>query len=619
MKSTLYLKFILLYIILGFLSIFTVASLSSTLTTHYLESSISGNMYQSANLLASNYLPDYFSKTIALADVYTQLNGMSDYLNSDIWFVDNEGSLLASAKSGDVSYAPSRIENFDPAESGGSTYLTGDYHGYFNSEMITVIAPVTENFSTHGYLLVHKPYSQITNAHSVLMRNTYIVILIIYVLSFIILLGVHFLIYRPLVKITNAAKQYASGNLDVVIPVNTQDEIGYLSASLNYMSSQLKDMEDYQKKFVANVSHDFRSPLTSIKGYVEAMADGTIPPEMQGKYLNIILFETERLTDLTRDLLTLNEFDTKDLLLDKTDFDIHEVIRNTAASFEGTCTAKKISIELLLATRTLYVHADRHKIQQVLYNLLDNAIKFSNPESTITIETTPRGDKVYTSVKDYGIGIPKSSINKIWERFYKSDLSRGKDKKGTGLGLAIVKKLVVMMHGTIEIHSKLGEGTGVILDLPLTISGVDAPEKMPQAVMAKQNLEGRRVLLAEDNEINTFVARRILESKGILVEHAENGKRAVEMVEQNPEGYFDAIVMDIRMPVMDGLAATRCIRESDHSDSKTVPIVAMTANVFEEDVKKSFDAGMNAHLSKPVDIKQMYAVLDELVTGDGLL
>ena len=287
-------------------------------------------------------------------------------------------------------------------------------------------------------------------------------------LSFIILLGVHFLIYRPLVKITNAAKQYASGNLDVVIPVNTQDEIGYLSASLNYMSSQLKDMEDYQKKFVANVSHDFRSPLTSIKGYVEAMADGTIPPEMQGKYLNIILFETERLTDLTRDLLTLNEFDTKDLLLDKTDFDIHEVIRNTAASFEGTCTAKKISIELLLATRTLYVHADRHKIQQVLYNLLDNAIKFSNPESTITIETTPRGDKVYASVKDYGIGIPKSSINKIWERFYKSDLSRGKDKKGTGLGLSIVKEIIQAHNENINVISTEGVGTEFIFSLPLT-------------------------------------------------------------------------------------------------------------------------------------------------------
>ena len=164
----------------------------------------------------------------------------------------------------------------------------------------------------------------------------------------------------------------------------------------------------------------------------------------------------------------MNEFDTKDLLLDKTDFDIHEVIRNTAASFEGTCTAKKISIELLLATRTLYVHADRHKIQQVLYNLLDNAIKFSNPESTITIEPTPRGDKVYTSVKDYGIGIPKSSINKIWERFYKSDLSRGKDKKGTGLGLSIVKEIIQAHNENINVISTEGVGTEFIFSLPLT-------------------------------------------------------------------------------------------------------------------------------------------------------
>ena len=332
--------------------------------------------------------------------------------------------------------------------------------------MITVIAPVTENFSTHGYLLVHKPYSQITDAHSVLMRNTYIVILIIYVLSFIILLGVHFLIYRPLVKITNAAKQYASGNLEYEIPVNTEDEMGYLSASLNYMSSQLRDMEDYQKKFVANVSHDFRSPLTSIKGYVEAMADGTIPPEMQEKYLKIILFETERLTDLTQDLLTLNEFDTKNLLLNKVPFDIHEVIKNVAASFEGVCTQKKISIELVFATKHLEVAADRRKIQQVLYNLLDNAIKFSDLDSVITIETTERGDKVYTSVKDYGIGIPRKSLNKIWERFYKTDLSRGKDKKGTGLGLAIVKEIIQSHDENINVVSTEGVGTEFIFSLP---------------------------------------------------------------------------------------------------------------------------------------------------------
>ena len=225
-------------------------------------------------------------------------------------------------------------------------------------------------------------------------------------------------------------------------------------------------MEDYQKKFVANVSHDFRSPLTSIKGYVEAMADGTIPPEMQEKYLKIILFETERLTDLTHDLLTLNEYDTKHLLLDKRVFDIHEVIKQTAESFEGTCTQKKISIELILQTKHLNVLADQRKIQQVLYNLIDNAIKFSDPDSSVTVETTERSDKVYISVKDYGIGIPRDSLNKIWERFYKTDSSRGKDKKGTGLGLAIVKEALQAHNENINVISTEGVGTEFIFSLP---------------------------------------------------------------------------------------------------------------------------------------------------------
>jgi signal transduction histidine kinase len=247
--------------------------------------------------------------------------------------------------------------------------------------------------------------------------------------------------------------------------VYSQDEIGYLSASLNYMSTQLRDMEDYQKKFVANVSHDFRSPLTSIKGYLEAMADGTIPVEMQERYFKILLFETERLTDLTADLLTLNEFDTKNLLLDYSDFDIHEVIKNTARSFEGTCTQKKISIELLFAAKVLKVHADKGKITQVLYNLLDNAIKFSSNDSEITIETTERNGKIFVSVKDHGIGIPKKSITKIWDRFYKSDLSRGKDKKGTGLGLAIVKEIIQTHGENINVISTEGVGTEFVFSL----------------------------------------------------------------------------------------------------------------------------------------------------------
>ena len=314
--------------------------------------------------------------------------------------------------------------------------------------------------------MIHKPYQYIADAKVNIILIMYMVLLVIYILSFSILLGVHFFVYRPLRKITEAAKQYASGNLEHEIHINTEDEIGYLSASLNYMSSQIRDMNDYEKKFIANISHDFRSPLTSIKGYVNAMADGTIPVEMYEKYLKIILFETERLTDLTQDLLTLNEFDTKELLLDKNNFDIHEVIRNTAASFEGTCTAKKISIELIFASKTLNVYADKRKIQQVLYNLLDNAIKFSNPDSIVSVETTERFGKIFISVKDSGIGIPKKSLNQIWERFYKTDLSRGKDKKGTGLGLAIVKEIMKAHGENINVISTEGVGSEFIFSLP---------------------------------------------------------------------------------------------------------------------------------------------------------
>lgn len=466
MKSTLYLKFILLYIIFGFLSLFTVSALTSPLVTRPLEREAAGRLYQEASLLASDYLPRYFSGSQTTYDVGVQLSAICSYLEADVWFVNQNGEMITSAHTEGSPYPPSRIEDFDPAEWGGSQYQTGDYHGFYEEDVVSVIAPVTQGFSTKGYLLIHQPYSTIQETASLFVRSIAIMVVVVYVLSFLILLGIHFLIYRPLKKITDAATQYASGNLDVTIPVTTEDEMGYLSASLNYMSAQLKDMEDYQKKFVANVSHDFRSPLTSIKGYVEAMADGTIPLEMQKKYLDIILFETERLTDLTHDLLTLNEFDTKDLLLDKTGFDIHEMIRNTAASFEGTCTSRKISIQLVFASRVLNVYADKRKIQQVLYNLLDNAIKFSNPDSTVIVETTERGEKVFISVKDYGIGIPRNSLNKIWERFYKTDLSRGKDKKGTGLGLSIVKEIIQAHNENINVISTEGVGTEFIFSLP---------------------------------------------------------------------------------------------------------------------------------------------------------
>ncbi len=465
MRSTLYLKFIGVYIIFGFLSVFTVLTLGARLILTPLSDEISSDLYREATVTASDYLPAYFSGEISTADVHTQLDGMRNYLDASLWFVDRQGNMIQSAPYGEAT-TPKQIEDFDPAEAGNSQYLTGNYHGYFDEDVITVIAPVVSGYSTSGYLLIHKSMAEITELQGIMLQATLITLAVIYILSFIILLAFHFIVYRPLRTITEAATQYASGNLDYEIPIHSEDEMGYLSASLNYMSSQLQDMESYQKKFVANVSHDFRSPLTSIKGYVEAIADGTIPPEQQDKYLNIILFETERLTDLTEDLLTLGEFDSDTMLLDRQVFDIHDMIKNVAASFEGTCTQRKISIELVLATAHLNVYADERKIQQVLYNLLDNAIKFSDDGSIVTVETTERGDKVSISVKDNGVGIPRSDLNKIWDRFYKTDASRGRDKKGTGLGLAIVKEAIQAHGENINVISTEGVGTEFVFTLP---------------------------------------------------------------------------------------------------------------------------------------------------------
>lgn len=229
--------------------------------------------------------------------------------------------------------------------------------------------------------------------------------------------------------------------------------MGYLANMLNYMAEKLNRNGEYQRHFIANISHDFRSPLTSIKGYVEAMLDGTIPVEMQGKYLNIISFEANRLEKLTRSLLTLNDLDVQKRIMHKQKFDINQTIKTTAEAFEGECTKHRIRLELILSGTELFVNADMEQIQQVLYNLLDNAVKFSDDESSIEVETTEKNDRVFISVKDHGCGIPKNSLSRIWDRFYKTDVSRGKDRKGTGLGLSIVKEIINAHDQNIDVVS----------------------------------------------------------------------------------------------------------------------------------------------------------------------
>lgn len=465
MKRTLYLKFLLGYVLFGILGFLIVSTLTSDLTLNYIEKQTIASLYRESNLLAGNYASNYYRGTMTLDDVKSHFKAVATYLDADIWVVGPDGKIMINSRP--ESAIDEVIQTFDISSFGTKYYQEGTFFDMFSEKMLTVFSPITIGYKVRGYVLLHKPTSEMTSYKDGLLNISYITLALIFLCAFIVLIMFTFTIYIPIRKMTRAAKDYSVGNFDTRIDIHSDDEMGYLAGSINYMATELSTLEEDQRKFIANVSHDFRSPLTSIKGYIEAIMDGTIPHDGQDKYLNIILFETERLNKLTQSMLELNKYGVRGSMMDISDFDINHTIKMVVQAFEGICKEKKISFELILTGQTCTVSADMSKIQQVLYNLIDNAIKFSHPESSITIETTEKNEKVFISVKDTGIGIPKDSIKKIWERFYKTDLSRGKDKRGTGLGLAIVKEIISSHNENINVISTEGVGTEFIFTLPI--------------------------------------------------------------------------------------------------------------------------------------------------------
>lgn len=469
MKRTLYLKFLLGYLIFGLLGFILV----STVTNHGLQKQVQTSearaLYTECTEIASNYAGNYYNGSMELTDLHSHLETISHYMNTRIEVVDVSGRIIIDSGTSALLDNDTVIQGFNISDFGSKYYIVNRFYNTFSEDHLTVFAPITPNYRVRGYVLIHKPIADIYADSYDLLKVVYVTLLLVFLLAFVILLLFSLLIYRPIRKITSVADAYIDGDFSQKINIHTQDELGHLAAAFDYMANELNTLEDDQRKFVSNVSHDFRSPLTSIKGYIEAILDGTIPYEMQDKYLNIILFETERLNKLTSSLLELNKFGShgKTILYMK-NFDINYIIRMTALTFEGICSEKHMSIELILSGQNLYVTADMAKIQQVIYNLTDNAIKFSYPDSSITIETTEKNDKVFVSVKDSGIGIPNDSLKKIWERFYKTDTSRGKDKRGTGLGLSIVKEIIQAHDENINVISTEGVGTEFIFTLSLS-------------------------------------------------------------------------------------------------------------------------------------------------------
>lgn len=464
MKKTVYSQLLILYLLIGIASFFLVSAGGSYLVEKNLEHTLSESLYQEANSIASYDTVKHNISTSSLSAVKDTLMAIAIFQNADIWIINSQNEVIVNTDK-TAPATPVLLENFDPTAWGGSYYQTGDFYGYFKTPRLSVIAPITSDMTTKGYIAVHYQMKSLYQQRSKILSVMQLIFFIVYALTFVLLLFYRAKVHKPIQLIIKATSEYDNGNLAYRIPIKSDNELGYLANTLNYMANTMNQNGEYQRKFISNVSHDFRSPLTSIKGYVTAMLDGTIPPELQEKYLKIIAYESERLEKLTNSLLALNELDVKKRLMQVERFDINEIIKTTANTFEGICTDRKIRLELILSGRELFVMADMTQIQQVLYNLLDNAIKFSDNASSIILETTEKNGKVFVSVKDNGCGIPKESLSKVWERFYKTDASRGRDRKGTGLGLAIVKEIINAHDQNINVISTEGVGTEFIFTL----------------------------------------------------------------------------------------------------------------------------------------------------------
>lgn len=413
-----------------------------------------------AFLISEQAVANYLRGTTSFDDLQNSLDYYSDTLNSSVWYANKNGIVVASANISEHPKPPKNIlflsQDFDL-----TTYasFTDNFFDHFNNDVIAVCIPIAVNGNPNGMVFVFATISQIGALQQNTIQVVYLPFLVMLTISFLLLGLISSKIMKPIKLINTTAQEYSMGNFETKTGITTHDEIGQLAQTLEYMASELSKLEEYRRDFISNISHDFRSPLTSIKGYVEAMLDGTIPPEKQEKYLRIVLSESKRLTKLTTDMLELDKFESYGPWVTPVEFDVLSIIDRAIDSFGGKCKDKGISLILKNRCSDTLVKADRSKIHQVVYNLIDNAIKFTPAGKNIYIVMSDNNDKLFVSIKDEGTGIPPDALKKIWVRFYKSDTSRGKDKGGTGLGLSIVREIIKSHNETIDVVSTVGIGS----------------------------------------------------------------------------------------------------------------------------------------------------------------
>lgn len=374
---------------------------------------------------------------------------------------------------------------------------------------------------------------------------------------------------------------------------------------------EAKEANQAKSVFLRTVSHDIRTPMNAIIGLTQLARREKNQTTIQ-EYLGKIAISGDFLLGLINDILDMSKIESGELQLSPEPMEMDAFFQSIDTVIRPLMEQRHVHLECQMEDLPSCIVVDKLRFQQIFLNLLSNASKFTGENGTVLFraESLPQKEQkagIRFLVRDNGIGMSEEFLKHLYDPFSQEKSKLSSQTKGTGLGLAIVKNLVDAMDGTITVKSKLGEGTEFCVELYAPMA--QAAAEVTTSVESEQSLQGVRILLVEDNEINRYMAKIILEEAGCVVTCAENGQAAVERFECAQINSFDVILMDVRMPVMDGLEATKAIRVLDRADAKRIPIIAMTGDAFAEERQRTLDAGMNAHLVKPIDSNVLYQTL----------